>query len=329
MNNLPNRKVEPSPSTPEAQQVLTDVRLWAKNQGIDTTAEGLIVPDRDTDKLDRKIAKDLVDVAGRIKQAKDSGLDVLYLPGSYDMVHAGHLSYVEQVVNDYLEEAHKRGRNVTRENLYLVMLADDDQLIAHTKASKYVGNGGTEAFRRPVEKGLDSKGRSPRLDALASFPVDCVGFIPSPTTKNLPKPYPLNLEACRNIAVATAAPDKLPYFKGVIDAYQHIQESYDNGQGFDDLPLNIAAWQLYVTLQITRPDPTKLAEVPEPFTGKCITRAVSFRDESYLYAVEMIMRWSEVAVTVIHDQQIISTSDMLANNSPHELLAHKQAAQES
>jgi len=256
-------------------------------------------------------------------EARKLGLDVIYLPGSYDLVHVGHLSYVDQVVSHYLEETARLGRNLDRGNLFLVMLADDDQLIGRIKAGKYIGNGGDELFRRPVEAGLDEHGRSPRLDSLASFPVDCVGFIPSPEVQNLPGSYGLDISKCRDIAASISSSSELDHYNQILESYQRIEELFAHHESLERATWSIAAWQLYITLQIANPQPQDINTTPQPFSGECITRAISAHDKHYLDAVKMISRWSGVGVTVIDDVEAVSTTGLLQRFGPKTLLERK------
>jgi hypothetical protein len=299
---------------------------WAKQQGVDLSSEGLVLPDTNTATLDHKIAPDLSTVASRVTDARKRGLDIIYLPGSYDLVHVGHLSYVNQVVASYIEGTAKQGRNLGRPDLYLVMLADDDNLIERIKANKFVGNGGTELFKRPVEAGLDENGRSPRLDALATFPVDCVGFIPSPSAESLPEPYDLNIPLCRKIASSVASGAELDSFMQILDTYEQIEGLFANHESLEGAPWRIAAWQLYVSLQIALPKAEEIKEPSVPFAGKSISRAVSIHDQSYIDAVKMINRWAGMDVMVVDDTEILSTSGLLQKLAPKTLLDHKASA---
>lgn len=59
---------------------------------------GLVLPNtKNPEKLFSKVASSLEDVKLRVSEAKAQGKHILYLPGSYDLVHKGHAFYVAQV----------------------------------------------------------------------------------------------------------------------------------------------------------------------------------------------------------------------------------------
>jgi hypothetical protein len=313
--------------TPEAQPG-TDIihpewRKWAAEEGVELSQEGLILPSPDTDKLDRKIAGNLDDVAARIQAAQQQGKDVLYMPGSYDLVHLGHLSFVDQARDFYIEQAVAQGRELTYDDLFIVTLADDDWLIEKIKAGKYVGNGGAEMFRRPVERGVDENGRSPRLDALATMPVDVVGFIPDPTTTDLPEPYDIDLAGARHIAESMFGDEKQPSMLKIIDSYEALEDLAHRHVSFEQAEWRIAAWQLFVTLAIAKP--ADIANEPQSFSGQSVTRIVSAR-ESYSDAVRLITRLAGLGLAEVHDKQLVSTSELLERFGPETLVSHKATA---
>jgi hypothetical protein len=297
-----------------------DWRQWAHDKGIETTEDGLVLPDHDQSKLDAKIARDLPEVAAKITVARADGRDVIYLPGSYDLVHLGHLSYVEQAAEHYLVEARAQGRAVTREDLYIVMLADDDHLLRHVKAHKHVEHGGDETFTRPIEVMPDGHDRSPRLDALATLPVDCVGFIPSPAQSGLPTPLALDLEACRKIV----EPKDHDEYDEILAAYEQIESWLGHEHNLATNPARVAAWQLYINLQMV--GAVKIDLSPVAASGDCVTRVVSLHDGRYLDIVVMISRWSGIATTIIEDVEVISTSALLKQFGPERLLERKAEA---
>src|SRR5581483_7408363 len=146
---------------------------------------GLVIPHTTTHKENlkktmAKIMPSLFDVRDAIAKAKEANKHILVLPGSFDLVHKGHAKYVKLSVDAYIKAA-----KCKREDMFVVMLADDDELIKQVKAFKHVDFGGDEPQRRPVEKAPE------RALSMAHIPdVDIVGIVPAPNIRKdlLPPP---------------------------------------------------------------------------------------------------------------------------------------------
>ena len=115
---------------PEVINLLRDDKAAQRIQevieaGIEIDAYGMVVPQVQLAKIRDKITKGLVDTRTRLAQVLGEGKHVIYLPGSYDMIHSGHASYVLQGVEAYLDK-HSR---LSRQDIFVMMLADDDELI--------------------------------------------------------------------------------------------------------------------------------------------------------------------------------------------------------
>lgn len=135
----------------------------------------MVVPNKSAGTLE-KIAKDMGDLKARVTEAAAKGQHVLFLSGSFDLIHKGHALFVTFSIDSYLKR-----HGITRDQLYVVATADGDDLLAVGKASKYIGNGGKEPFMRPVQRaGRFESVAHPRALDLATLPVDAVLMTPSP-----------------------------------------------------------------------------------------------------------------------------------------------------
>lgn len=307
----------------EMSQLDQRLRQLTGKHEVRLSSKGLVLPRVGDATIDAKIANSFSEVVDKVQTAKKQGLDIIFLPGSYDLVHAGHLSYLDQVVEHYLTAANRRGRTLKRKDLFVVMLADDDHLIELVKASKHVDFGGKERFRRPIERAKQNSDRHIRLDTLAALPVDCVGFIPSPAAMNLPAPFKLDVDYCKELAAREAAGDELNTYYQIIESYQNLPALIANHGSLSTSSVQVAAWQLYILSQLAQPSYSQLRSEPEPYSGKNMTRIVSIHDTGYLKMVQMISRWADIAVDVIEDDQVLSTTELLAGYGPEALLQHK------
>lgn len=97
------------------------------------TQHGLILPTIDTNVLDQKIAYTLDAVKAKVQEAIQAGKTIIYQPGSFNLVHAGHYSYLNQITQQYLTD----NPGKTRDDIFLVILADDKKLFQIIKGEKY------------------------------------------------------------------------------------------------------------------------------------------------------------------------------------------------
>lgn len=136
---------------------------------------GLLIPNKSAETT-QKIATNLNDLKQQIENAVQRGQHVLFLSGSYDLVHQEHALFVAFAVDSYLNL-----HNISRDQLFVVATADGDDLLGVGKASKYIGNGGKEPFQRPVQRAeVFNSATHPRALDLATLPVDAVLMTPSP-----------------------------------------------------------------------------------------------------------------------------------------------------
>jgi len=239
--------------------------------------------------LEEKVASSLDEVNQKIREAIEAGKFVLYLPGSYDLVHAGHAYYVQQCIEKFLALLNNnrppKQREYTKEDIYVVVLADSDELISKVKEKKFVGEGGNEKERRPVESAPT------RLACLLGIPsIDLVGIVPhtgiSPETfTQLIDRAKQELESNQQLPLA----DK----DQISNALNALSPS-SNGIW----PVQL--WQLLVHAKI----------MDRVRTGR-VTRMVSHNDTNYLEQIRFLMKLVGIYVQIIQDDNIGSTSEIV------------------
>jgi hypothetical protein len=310
---------------PQLHHSIEYKRQWAAERGVTTTAEGLVVPHSERALLDQKIVGSIEEAAEKIAHARDEGRAVVYLPGSYDLVHIGHLSFIEQAKAHALKGLKRHKPFATEKDIYVLALSDSDALIQLTKYKKHIDHGGTENFYRPIEKDYDPRRRHPRLDAMASLPVDLVGFLPGPSPEEnsgLPRIFPLKeregLEVVEELDVSERAKAKLRF---AIDVSARRQQELTM-----TTPFSIELWQLYLTLALTGKQHAAGDSLLKPFLPGTITRLISTHDSAYLDEVKCISAIAGIAVDIFTDMFAHSTTDLLREFGPEYLLESKKRA---
>lgn len=269
-----------------------------------------------------KIVGTLAAVKTALDAARHAGRHILYLPGSYDLVHAGHASHIMQAIERYLSLAEYR--SLAREDLYVVALADDDDLIAAVKAAKFIGNGGTEPFRRPIRVA------SERLYELASIPmVDLAGCLPSPLRiGELPADSILRAQCRRSEIVSLvacaareggSASDDAVILTAALGKYDDtIRFTRTEPQVLVDAfrrripPWSIQSWQLFLHRYLGA------GKFPAP-----IVRVISRKDAGYLAQVRFLMRAAEIDTLVIDEVPVTTTTELLQRHGLERLAAAK------
>jgi len=292
---------------------------------IEIDAYGMVVPQVGAKFIGHKITRGLVDTRTRLAQVLGEGKHVIYLPGSYDMIHAGHASYILQGVEAYLK-AHSR---LSRDDIFVMILADDDELIEAIKPAYLMDKSADHP--RPLENESVFEHLTkvnPRLMDLASLPVDLVGFIPAPTrignllgdwhfqrwlehsadfAKDNSVLHHLGNDAVSNDVRATIEDYqsllkriKLGEFTEVIKGFQTAKHSklYD----YKTAAWNVGSWQLMVH--------KFLGSVPG--SQGYYTRIISEHDVKYKDIVAKLMKVSRIDHLFVQDDMVLSTT-ALAN----------------
>jgi hypothetical protein len=309
-------------------------RLAAK--GILFDEYGMLKPNvKDAAQIEKKIIHDFISLKHTLDRLRKAGKHILYMPGSYDLIHAGHAFFIEQATELYL--ALPENSYLTRVDLVVLILADDDGLISRVKASKWKGAGGTEDFKRPIQSHGHSQvayaGSNWRLFELASIPfVDLVGFIPSPihidhvsstdviaTQKNSTdiKNFFEKFKQTREISskdkdiLEQSIKDYDELLKNLSSNPTDILKSFETKESL----WSIQAWQLFLHVYLGYGD----FETPfAPFV-----RIISHNDGAYKDQVSFLMEVSGLKGVYIQDESLISTTDLLAKHGYEKLLEAK------
>lgn len=290
---------------------------------------GLLKPNTvDAEIVQRKITPDLISLKKAIDALRTEGKHILYMPGSYDLVHAGHAFYIYQAIDMYL--AMPGNAHLSRKDLIVLVLADDDELISNVKAKKWKGLGGSEPFKRPIQSkesfGARSADNHWRLVELASIPqVDLVGFIPSPlqaehlsskdiiSTQKTSERLRSHLDEFKN-RTTISENDFAKLEKALVDYDAIIQFLENNHAAISEAFLtegeawSIQAWQLFLHMYLG------YGEFKAPFV-----RIISHNDVAYKDQVAFLMEVSGLEGVYIQDESLISTTDLLAEHG-HEVL---------
>ena len=309
--------------------------------GIELDSYGQVVPQLSRRELHtnlQKIAPDIFMIRDRIAQQIQAGKHVVYTPGSYDLVHVGHASYLLECVEAYLQ-AHE---GLTRDDLYVVVLADDDELIGGVKPAHFAAIQGEHP--RPIEnqrlfgEHIEqlAPGLHPRLVDLVSLPVDLVGFIPAPTEFHkvsnnggfrewlaLASHLECPADAEREVREAISQYDKLlenlrtPSLARIVRAFDHAfcgLSSYDPKTSDWD----VASWQLMIHQFI--------GNVFGVESRERYTRLISLHDVKYKDVVAGIMNPCGIGHQFLDDTEVVSTTKLIETFGWEALVTSKMAA---
>jgi hypothetical protein len=295
---------------------------------------GLLKPNlEELEVIQNKIIPDLIVVKKLIDQLRSEGKHIVYLPGSYDLIHAGHAFYVYKSIEWYLSLP--GNENLSRKDLAVLLLVDDDDLISQTKISKWVGKGGKELFQRPIQSTKAFQNLREeynwRLLELASIPaVDIVGFIPSPlngaylgalevvSAQKSFSDLELKLdEFNKQVAIPEKDTEALraalreheSLVQMFVNDYSQIVSAFTESQS----EWSIQSWQLFIHSYLA------LGNFPAPFV-----RIVSHNDSAYKYQVNFLMEVSGIQNIYINDEPMVSTTELLEKYGHEELLNAKK-----
>jgi hypothetical protein len=283
--------------------------------------------------IQEKISTSLQEVRKGIDRLRATGKRVLYMPGSYDMVHLGHAHHIQESIQRYLALPENRG--LAEDDVAVVALADDDDLIRSAKGSKHVDQGGSEIFRRPVQSADEHDAESEignwRLYELASIPmVDRVGFLPSPLrATELATPEILAVQRHPNFIAqglerlqewtivppqdATALSQAVGQYRDLLELMRAdpsaVAAAFESGQH----PWSIQAWQLFIHAYLGAGD----FEAP-------MVRMMSDQDADYALQVSFLMHATGIATSSIPEESLVTTSELLKRYGPAQLLDRKR-----
>ena len=261
----------------------------------------------------------------RVKKAIQEGKEILILPGVYDLIHAGHVSWIYESIEHYINQlSQQKGYKVSKEDIFVVIPFDNDNLVFAQKKHKHEEYGGTEKLFRPIVK-QDIRG-------LALANLECVDLV-------VPLPSPLEIDNLlsqpKDFTVAHAQEllhlvskqwdigketiNRLEkcihtYSKIVTTDFQTIQKSFTaelglekftkmNGSNYirDNVQWNNLAWELSIYLHF--------GDKPI-IQARSQMRVLSLRD-SYNKESAYLMKVSGISISEILDDYIVSTTEII------------------
>lgn len=312
------RKHTHIPSYPDSTTPSNVTVEWARGYGVEIHPSGIVIPDKSTNNSST-IAQNFSDAISYIHKARQSGKHILILPGSYDLIHVGHLSFVVQATDHYLSLL--QNQDLKREDLYIAMLIDDDPLLGEVKKDAYIKVTGQKG---PIERSNSPAGSHPRTVAASMLPVDLVSFVPSPVSVgNFPKPMIKNTQHMQkrlNSYTYLSSEEEQTIQKALIN-FPRIEKKIKNKEplDFDSNHWSIELWQLYLLSSLSfstngnRPTPP-------------ITRIVSQEESKYLNRVRVLMDYCNIGVEVINDVFCLSTKQLVEKYGVEGCLSIKQSS---
>ena len=322
-------------STPVSEAVQARLEK-IQEAGIRLDEHQLVIPDWNRTVRSR-LAPTLNDIRGRIIESLRQGQHVLYVPGSYDLVHAGHASYILEGIETYLKQ-----EGITRDQLYVVALADDDELIRAVKPPHFKAMSRNQAsvgdeHPRPIECDelfrFVTGSRSPRLIDLASLPVDLVGHLPSPShfEKTLHDPlFTSWLKRARCIAHMNGSRPESEDQKKLDMILQRIETGrfaeiledfsktkYNLFAPHEQRRWDVGSWQFLLHLYI--------GDVHQSADTRPYVRMISEHDVQYKDVVAESMRLCGINPHFVNDTPVVSTTALLAKHGWENLYRAKQA----
>lgn len=289
------------PSSDTDPNILID---WGKKYDIDIHPSGIILPRVSRESV-KRIVESYQELMVKVNRFTNEGNKILLLPGSYDLAHVGHLSFVLQA-KEAFENKYPNSKYKT------VMLVDDDILIREVKKEAY-----TKVIGRvgPIETSDKSASEHPRLISLSNFPVDLVGFAPSPNFISSDfEPIKLNKAIILDSLNRSSLKIRNPYaFQRVSQAIDQYESMLRSGiPKIDSLDWSIELWQLFLL--------SKLSSVDD----KCnITRIVSREEDKYFDIVAALMDICRIETMPIDDVYCTSTKDIVIKYGTDQCLAIK------
>lgn len=313
---------------PKYPDSYTDPELfvaWADRLGVKVDKSGLIIPKENHNK-EYKISPNFLETIQKVDEAREKGKYVIILPGRYDLAHIGHLSFLVQAINAFLKAKSTFAEDsaLKRSDIFVLVLLDDDDLIRLSIGEGYIKYFGVEG---PIEK--FNKGQlHPRIRTAAELPVDLVGFLPSPFSKEqLPKPTVLKLPGLINALKRSRFwQEKTNEAEKVLRAlenYDVLRERVSkSGKDlrFDLIWWSLELWQLYLLSSMNK------HEVEGKKYRIQLTRIVSKREHEYFQIVHKLMKYSKIIVLEINDVFCMSTRQIVGKLGVARCLDIKKAA---
>jgi hypothetical protein len=289
----------------------------------------LLIVDRNEKEVGYKIAFDYFDAKVRIKLALATGKVILFLPGTYDLLHAGHIVWFDQAISRF-----RRHLGLSRKDICVVVPFDNDKLTRIKKFKIHVSQGGPEVYLRPIIN------ESTRAVALANLPyTDLIMPIPSPfdLDKLLPRSKRFDVNRAQILLSTKRLKRKIGNrnylkMKKVLNTYKNMESTKDfsdvkeafvsegllpsesksiyENTGIDDGIWSDASWQLMCFLfkmghELFEKQNTK---------KQSVFRVISEHD-GYTTQVKFVMHLTGIEALAIKEDYITSTTRIIEKNN--------------
>lgn len=300
-----------------------------KTKDLQFSEEGVLILKKNWKDVGIKILDSHIHAKNRMKDAVKEGKHILVLPGSYDLLHGGHILWFEQAISHFLQTVKReKGTKVSRKDVYVVTPIDNDSLVRVEKRLKYKAFGGKENILRPIVT------QDMRSLALANLDfIDLVFPVPSPLDidKVLKQPKYFSIEKARTLLTikrqnGVFSDSDYYYLKSGLDLYNSISKSKsldDVGEIFSRLSIpkvyidqaieksrtkdwHEISWQLMWHLYLSDNAHYKL-----PSVKNVIHRVISKRDK-YSEEAKFLIRLTGISVDSMMDDYITSTTEIIS-----------------
>ena len=274
---------------------------WGKEFGIKIHPSGLVLPENRSINS-YKVVGTFNDLSQKIEDQRRQSKHIVLLPGSYDGVHVGHLSFVVQAKEEYMRQWNDTYLDspIGRSDMFVVAVLDGDQLTSEVKENTYLKVTGKKG---PIEH-IDQ-----RVAAMAELPIDLVGVAQSPNELELPAPTEL---MHNNIQ----APDSV--LNAIRDFTAFKADFERQNLGFDKSWWSIELWQMYLLSSLNK---SELNGVVFPTQ---ITRVLSKDEHKYYNEVSAIMKLCGINVMELDDVFCVSTKQIVERIGVEELIRIKR-----
>lgn len=106
---------------------------------------GVIIFSNINEKFCKKIVNEDREIRNRLLLESKKDKHIIILPGTYDLLHMGHLFWIDSSVSFILDKY-----ELKRKDVFVVVPMDSDKLVKSNKIHKHIKHGGNELLYRPV-----------------------------------------------------------------------------------------------------------------------------------------------------------------------------------
>ena len=302
----------------------------SKLSGLRFSEMGVVKINKTWNDVGIKIVDSLEDGNNRIKRAIKEGKKVLLLPGVYDILHAGHISWIYEAYTAFINKISREDNfNYKREDIYVVIPMDNDSLARAEKIKLHESYGGNEKYLRPIiyqERRSLAIANVDLIDLViplySPLEIDMIATKPKQisietaykllnqlnTLGNLRKQDYEELSLClsRYRDIITPNLDTLKKDFARLNFPKETSEKLFSEERSNDLWSN-QSWQLYLYQILNDKSSFRL-----PKAKNIPNRIVSKRD-SYSDQTRLLMSLCGISIDSILDKYITSTTEIIAN----------------